>query len=274
VTDATASDPAELLRAYDAQLREELTSAVSSPRLGPLVLAEYLGGRGFITYTSLGVDGRPADAASVRRLVEQALAHYEAMPGIRRVEWKTRGHDHAPGLHDALVSHGFVPDEPESVMIGEARLLAVEVDLPAGVVVRRITDVEDVRRMLAMQAEVFGDSPELAAEMETQVLHRLRTGGDDMELWVAEADGEVVSAGRLEPVQDTEFAGIWGGATRPQWRGRGIYRALTAARARSAIAHGKRYINSDSTEFSRPILERSGLVKVTTTTPYEWRRPG
>jgi predicted GNAT family acetyltransferase len=126
--------------------------------------------------------------------------------------------------------------------------------------------------MMAMQAEVFGDDPQRAEEIAQQVLHRLRTR-DDMELWVAEADGEVVSAGRLEPVEGTEFAGIWGGATRPHWRGRGIYRALTAARARSAIAHGKRYINSDSTEFSRPILERSGLVRVTTTTPYEWSRP-
>ena len=45
-----------------------------------------------------------------------------------------------------------------------------------------------------------------------------------------------------------------------------------AARARSAIRHGKRYITSDATEFSRPILERSGLVKVSTTTPYEWTR--
>ncbi|MDN5854476.1 MAG: GNAT family N-acetyltransferase, partial [Actinomycetia bacterium] len=34
----------------------------------------------------------------------------------------------------------------------------------------------------------------------------------------------------------------------------------------------KRYINSDSTEYSRPILERSGLLKVSTTTPYTWRR--
>jgi hypothetical protein len=31
-------------------------------------------------------------------------------------------------------------------------------------------------------------------------------------------------------------------------------------------------VNSDSTEYSRPILERAGLVKVSTTTPYEWRR--
>jgi len=70
------------------------------------------------------------------------------------------------------------------------------------------------------------------------------------------------------------IAWVGGAATLPEFRGRGIYRALTSARARSAIGHGKRYINSDSTEFSRPILERSGLVKVTTTTPYEWRRPG
>ena len=68
----------------------------------------------------------------------------------------------------------------------------------------------------------------------------------------------------------TTIAGIWGGATRPEWRGRGIYRALTAARARSALVLGKRLIHSDSTEASRPILERAGLVKVSTTTPYLW----
>ena len=81
-----------------------------------------------------------------------------------------------------------------------------------------------------------------------------------------------MSTGRLEPVRGTVFAGIWGGATRQDWRGRGIYRALTAARARSALTLGKTLINSDSTEYSRPILERSGLVKVSTTTPYTWKR--
>jgi len=96
--------------------------------------------------------------------------------------------------------------------------------------------------------------------------------GDGMELWVAEADGEIVGAGRLEPVPGTEFAGIWGGATRPGWRRRGIYRALTAARARSALSLGKGLIYSDSTEYSRPILARAGLVKVSTTTPYLWSR--
>ena len=112
---------------------------------------------------------------------------------------------------------------------------------------------------------------QVSEDMADAILRRLARD-DGMELWVAEADGQIVSAGRLEPVHGTNFAGIWGGATRAEWRGRGIYRALTAARARSALDMGKTLINSDSTEDSRPILERSGLVKVSTTTPYNWRR--
>jgi predicted N-acetyltransferase YhbS len=155
-------------------------------------------------------------------------------------------------------------------MLGEARALAVEVEQPTGVTLRRVTDEPDVRAMCAMQAEAFGDDD--FDDMAQALLCRLADDDDGMELWVAEAEGRIVSAGRLDPVPDSDFAGIWGGATLVVWRGRGIYRALTAARARSALALGKTLIHSDSTEFSRPILERSGLVKVSTTTPYVWRR--
>ena len=154
-------------------------------------------------------------------------------------------------------------------MIGEARRLAVDVPLPDGVTLRTVTGDADVRAMCLMLDEAFGE--QVSARMADALLHRLSLD-DGMELWVAEADGEMVAAGRLEPVAGTEFAGVWGGATLPRWRGRGLYRALTAARARSALAMGKTLIQSDSTEFSRPILERSGLVKVSTTTPYEWSR--
>ena len=132
---------------------------------------------------------------------------------------------------------------------------------------RRVTCAPVVRALSLMQEEIFGGG--FAEEMADALLRRMGFG-DGMELWVAETDREIVSAGRLEPVPATEFAGIWGGATRPEWRRRGIYRALTAARARSALVLGKRLIHSDSTEDSRPILERAGLVKVSTTTPYMW----
>jgi hypothetical protein len=120
-----------------------------------------------------------------------------------------------------------------------------------------------------MQARIFDGSGEDG--LARMLLRRLALAAG-MELWVAETAGHIVGAGRVEPVGGTEFAGIWGGATVEAWRGRGIYRALTAVRARSALAAGKTLIHSDSTAYSRPILERSGFLKVSTTTPYHWRR--
>ena len=108
--------------------------------------------------------------------------------------------------------------------------------------------------------------------MVGHVRRRVASDIDGLELWIAEADGKVVGAGRLEPVPGTRIAGIWGGSTLPEWRRRGIYRALTAERARSALRGGYRYLHSDSTAYSRPILERSGFLAITTTTPYEWHR--
>ncbi|HET8615912.1 MAG TPA: GNAT family N-acetyltransferase [Actinomycetales bacterium] len=262
------ADVADLLAAYDEQLRDvaEVLSADHWERHGPLIWALYPSGRGFVTYRTLdGYAGSRLD-----ELVAETVEHYSGTPDVSEFEWKTRGHDDVPELDAVLRRHGLEPDDVESVMIGRAEDLAVDVPLPTGVTLRRVTAPDDVRRMVAMQDEVFGDPhPGMADEL----VQRLAERDDGMEMWVAEADGEIVSAGRVEPVEGTDFAGIWGGATRPQWRGRGIYRALTAERARSALRRGVTYINSDSTEYSRPILERSGFLKVTTTTPYEWRRP-
>lgn len=262
-----SSTRARLLAAYDAQLRTdaETLSALTVDRLGPLRLASFGGGRGFITYQSLN----GVEASGIHQLVHDALSYYHVRSELGSVEWKTRAHDVAPGLHEALLGSGFVADESESIMIGDARGLAVDVALPPDVTLRRITAEGDVRAMCAMQDDVFGDP--VSVHMADAVLARLASA-DGMELWIAEANGEIVSAGRLEPVPGTDFAGIWGGATREEWRGRGIYRALTAARARSALATGKTLLHSDSTALSRPILERSGLVKVSTTTPYIWTR--
>jgi hypothetical protein len=259
---------ADLLRAYDDQLRTkaEAIGALDVRHEGPLWLITFAGGMGFVTYRDL--DG--ADAARIHELVPLALDHFRADDTIGQVEWKTRSHDVAPGLHEALTAHDFSAQESESVMIGEAAGLAGNMMLPDDVMLRRIRTEPDIRAMAEMQDEAFGN--DISGRIVEDLLRRL-AAGDDVELWVAEAEGRIVSAGRLEPVPGTEFAGIWGGATLAEWRGLGIYRALTAARAHSALARGKRFLHSDSTEMSRPILERSGLVKVTETTPYLWNRP-
>lgn len=258
-----------LLEAYDAQLREgaEMASATRYDRDGPLWRGTF-GDRGFVSYRSLdGYSGGALDD-----LIARTAAHYAADPGITSAEWKTRGHDSPADLGERLRRHGFQPQEQETVMVGEARHLVQPVVLPPGVRVRRIDHgpdpYPDVVRAAEAQARAFG----FAFGVE-DFLRRLENSPGLVEIWVAETSEEVVCVGRLEVVPNTEFAGLWGGGTLPEWRGRGIYRALTAARAQSALDRGIRYLHSDCTAYSRPILERSGLLPVTTTTPYVWERP-
>jgi hypothetical protein len=267
---ATDEERAALLAAYDAQLRgsAEVQGAVSSDHVGPLWRALFTDGA-FVSYETLeGVE-------DVDALIADTVAYFAGIPQVKEFEWKTRGHDWPPDLDARLRHHGLEPEEVETVMVGEASHLAVDVELPQGVSIRRVDRADDrdavVTEASEVAARIFGQGSS-GAEM----LERLERMQGREQFWVAEAatgDGSrVVCSGRLAMVEGTEFAGVWGGSTLPEWRGRGIYRALTAARARAALAEGVRYIQSDCTSMSRPILERSGLVAVTTTTPYVWTR--
>lgn len=257
-----------LLAAYDAQLREgaEMTGTDSVDRAGPLWRGRS-GSRGFVSYRSLdGLTGPALD-----HLIAQTVAFYAANPKVTSFEWKTRGHDAPADLPQRLIAHGLQADTPETVMVGEARCLTQPVPLPQGVTIRRIDHQSDPRpdvgRAVRAQELAFGQPFSVDA-----LMRRIEGGQGRVELWVAETPQEVVCVGRLDVVPDSEFAGLWGGGTLPGWRGRGLYRALTAARARSALERGVRLLHSDSSEHSRPILERSGLLAVTTTTPYLWNR--
>ena len=162
---------AELLAGHDAQLRirAETPGAIAVVGLGPLRLVDFPGGRGLVTYRDLG----GADADGIRALVEAAVDHFRCRPGIDRVEWKTRGHDHAPGLPTALRDNGFHPEETETIMLGPARALAVEVDPPSGVTLRTVTAAADVAAMCAVCARVFGAGPVRASDGKDAAAQRL-----------------------------------------------------------------------------------------------------
>lgn len=260
---------ARLLDVYDSLLRTdaEMQGALQVGRLGPLYLAVFPGGQGFITSPRFS-GGEPTPLSE---LVAPALEYFTERTEITEVEFKTRGHDYAPGLHEALLAHGFTPGEPESVMLGRLVNLVSGQPAPQGVLVRRISTHSEVEQMCVMSAEAFGEpyAPGMAQELAARM-----DRADGAELWAAWVGSRMVGAGRLEPVAGTEVVGLWGGGVLPEFRGRGIYRALTDARARSAMAAGHSFAHSDSTEYSRPILQRQGMVKVATTTPYIWKRSG
>ena len=89
---------------------------------------------------------------------------------------------------------------------------------------------------------------------------------------VAVVDGRPVSGGRVDFEDGVEFAGLFGGVTLPEYRGRGLYRATVAKRAELARERGYHWLYSDALPTSRPILERLGFVAITTTTPWTFGR--
>jgi len=182
------------------------------------------------------------------------------------IEWKTYGHDR-PDLTERLRLAGFAPEERETVVIGEAADLTAAGEDPDGITIRATTDPADLRRIAAMESEVWAaDWSWLADDLRD----RIDTDPENIVVLVAEAADTVVSAAWLAIIPGTEFGSLWGGSTLAQWRRKGIYRALVARRARVAVDRGVKYLLVDASEDSRPILQRLGLHAVTTTTPWVW----
>ncbi|MFC9794558.1 GNAT family N-acetyltransferase [Streptomyces sp. NPDC127584] len=202
-------------------------------------------------------------AADADRAIAGQIEHYAAA-GLS-FEWKLYAHDTPGDLAARLTAAGFTADPPETLMAAEAAALPAGVPLPAGVELRAVTDAAGVRQVAEVHQRAFGTD---SGHLERQLLDRLAADPDTVTAVVALADGEPVSAARLELCPGTDFAGLWGGGTVEAWRGRGLYRALVTHRARIAAARGHRYVQVDAADTSRPILARLGFRALSTTTPY------
>ncbi|MFH9011952.1 GNAT family N-acetyltransferase [Streptomyces sp. NPDC017943] len=186
-------------------------------------------------------------------------------------EWKLYGHDGPADLGERLRAAGFEPGPAETLMVGASDGPARAAEPPEGVRIVPVTDAAGVGLMAEVHEKAFGSD---GSWLRRQVLARLTADPGSVVAVVAMAGDEAVSAARLEFVPGTNFAGLWGGGTVEGWRGRGVYRALVAHRARAAAARGYRHLQVDASEGSRPILERLGFVPLTTTTPYRYTGRG
>ena len=256
---------AELLAAYNEQLRarvpDPLPERMQAGLDGPLLRLLFPRG-GMIAYRDLdGIAGADLDA-----LIARQIAHFAALG--REFEWKYHGHDLPADLPDRLRAAGFVPQELETVEIAPVALVAAPPVLPKEVALREVTERADFLRIATLEEQVWGDDHlDIVDMFESE----RAADAERITIVVAEAAGEVVCAAWIRFEAGTKFATLWGGATLPAWRGRGIYRAMVAHRANLAADRGFRYLEVDASPDSRPILERLGFVAVTTTTPYIWK---
>jgi GNAT superfamily N-acetyltransferase len=255
-------DVVALRRAYD-ELRGHLPdvpAGVHAERDGPLVRSSGWPRGGLVEYRDLrGLEGAALDALIARQV--QVFAELG-----ESFEWKYHAHDRPADLPERLRAAGLVAAEEETLLVAPVEAVAAEPVLPPGVALRRVTSDGDFERVAALEERIWGDDFSWLAAMLTT---RQVFSAANLSVYVAEADGEVVSAAWVR-FRNESFATLHGGGTLPAWRGRGIYRALVARRAALALERGIRYLAVDTTDESRAVLERAGFVVVGSTTPFVW----
>lgn len=210
-----------------------------------------------------GVVWSDLDAVRADEAIAEQIRYYGGLG--QTFEWKLYGHDLPIDLGQRLRTAGFTPEPEETLMIGEVSGLTFDTDPPEGIRLVPVTDQAGVDLVADVHEKAFGTD---SSRLRRQLLARLTDDPDSVTAVVALAGEEPVSATRMELVPGTRFAGLWGGGTVEGWRGRGIYRALVAHRARDAVKRGYRYLQVDASHQSRPVLERLGFEPLTTTTPY------
>lgn len=219
-----------------------------------------------------GVHWADIDAATADAVIAEQIRYFTSVD--RSFEWKLHSHDRPADLADRLRAAGFVAEPPETVLVAEVAGLPTEPELPEGVSLLPVTDAAGVQLMADAHDIAFGDDGSgLGERLRKRVLTQLTETPDDIVAVVAMAGDTPVSSARMEFSPGTDFAGLWGGGTAPEWRGKGIYRALVAHRTRIAADRGYRYLQVDATEDSRPILQRLGFEPLSVTTPYVYQ-PG
>ena len=195
-----------------------------------------------------------------------AVIAAETARDVGYLEWKHYTGDRPVDLPERLTAAGLTAEGPETVLVADLHELPLADPAPDGIRVATVDDEGDLDALVAVHGEVFGG--DVHPGTRSAVLTSLLLDPRPVEAAVAWAGERPVAAGRIEFSAGREFAGLFGGGTAEDWRGRGVFRALVAHRAARARERGVRYLYVDAVPMSRPIFERLGFVPLTETTPF------
>lgn len=256
---------ADRLRAvFDEQVRRNTTDlrpGVAGIRSADGVLCEIaVSGQGRSCVSWSDLDASTADD-SIADQVDFFRRRGEAF------EWQLLGYDQPADLGNRLVRAGFEPDEEEVLLFAETARLALDGPPPAGIRLVEVRDAAGVEAATSAQEDLLPGSARRARHVQ-----RMLAGLADerVALVLAMAGDEPVCSALVSFGPGPEFAGLYTAATKTGWRGRGIYRAIVAYRARLAAARGFPHLRVETTTMSRPILCSMGCEPVTATTTYVW----
>ena len=165
--------------------------------------------------------------------------------------WEVGTHATPGDLVDRLLALGLVDDEPTPLAVGMV-LTSAPAQSVHGVDVRRAESYDEHLAASQIAAVAFG------GPVPTEV--KPPPPDPRNVVYVAYVDGEPVA--RASGSFSEHGVTLFGGATLPEARGRGAYRALVAARWEDAVARGTPVLVTQASPMSRPILAQLGFREV------------
>jgi len=216
-------------------------------------------GDGMIIYSNL-------NSSIAEEVIRDQITHFENI-GCN-FSWVVYQHDTPRNLKDLLLLHGFRVEDPEAIMVLSIEDLAPALLEPIHYDVQRIEDINKIDDVITIRQQVWQGDYSSAGQT---LAKRLIDAPQSLGLYVAYVDGKPVSTAQISYYQQGQFAGLVQAATLPDYRGRGLYTALVAIRTQEAKRRGIRFLDTDASPMSSPILEKLGFQWLTEARSCEWQ---
>jgi hypothetical protein len=242
-------ETAKILPLYDQQQRIDITFPDRRKEVTPEGVVRFVrptAGMNFISYSRLSTEQAEA-------VITDQIDYFVAIG--QPFEWRVFAHDQPADMLARLGARGFDPGDPIPVLVLDLAAARAELLDPAPAEVRRLTRPEELEDVIRVEETVWGTS---MAWMRERMGGHLAVPGY-LDLYAAYMDGQSVSTAWTYFNPGSQFAGLFGGSTLEEFRGRGLYQGLLRARAQAAMARGYRFLLIEPTEMSRPIVARLGF---------------
>jgi len=256
-------DKQDLLALYDTQLRIEIEyPGVRKEAFPHLVrFIKPAPGMNFISYSRL-------NEADLDAVIQEQVAYFAPMP--QPFSWHVCDHDSPPDLKDHLMAQGFAPDDdPDAVMVLDVPDALPALLAPVTLDVRRVTQRDQLDEVVQIESQIWGGD---FGWLKQRLGEHLEIP-DYLSVYVAYVDGQPACSGWVYFHPRSQFAGLFGGATLPAFRQRGLYTAVLAVRVQEAIRRGYRFLATGASPMSQPILAHNGFRLLTHLYACEWQGP-
>ncbi|GLR77138.1 GNAT family N-acetyltransferase [Aliivibrio sifiae] len=231
------------LGGYTKVVMPELVKFVSDTQYGS-----------FISFSELNDE-------NIDRVIESEITYFTEL-GLS-FEWKTYDTDLPINIGEKLKSHRFEKGESESFMalsLNALPMVSINNDECVEVI-----DEQGIKDAISVQEQVWGGdfSGQLA-----QLINAKKLAPNDLTIYVVYENALPVASGWIVYTPNSPFAGIWGGSTLKEYRGKGYYSNLLHKRIDDAMKRDVQYLSIDASDMSKPIVEKYGFKFITETTPY------